>query len=181
MDIQQRTHEVFICQKKYPKEILKRFQMEECKSVSTPMNQKEKLQKNDGADPADGARYKSLIGCLMYLTATRPDTHMVAAKRVVRYLKEISSYGVKFTRSSVFKLQSYADSDWAGSLDDMKITSGYYFSLGSAFFSWSSMKQEVVARSTAEAEFIAATTATNQAVWLRKLMKDLDMGSEEAT
>ena len=59
--------------KKYAKEILKKFQMEECKVVSTPMNQKEKLSNEDGADKIDEGYYRSLIGCLMYLTATRPN------------------------------------------------------------------------------------------------------------
>ncbi|PKI47658.1 hypothetical protein CRG98_031944 [Punica granatum] len=63
----------------------------------------------------------------------------------------------------------------------MRSTSGYCFSLGSACFSWSSKKQEVVAQSTAEAEFITATAATNQAIWLRKLMTDLGMGSDHET
>ncbi|XP_031377996.1 uncharacterized protein LOC116193313 [Punica granatum] len=194
----QKENEVFVCQRKYLKEILMRFQMEECKSVSTPMYQKTKMQKDDGSGPVDERTYRSLIGCLMYLTATMPDimfavnvlsrflscaseAHMVAAKRVIRYLKGTSSYGLKFCRSSTFKLHGFSDSDWARSLDDMRSTSGYCFSLGSACFSWSSKKQEVVAQSTAEAEFITATAATNQAIWLRKLMTDLGMGSDHET
>ena len=73
MEIKQAEHEVFICQKKYAKEILKKFKLEECKAASTPMNQKEKLCKEDGADKVDEGYFRSLIGCLMYLTATRPD------------------------------------------------------------------------------------------------------------
>ena len=71
MEIKQTQSEIFICQRKYLKEILKRFGMEECKSVITPMGKKEMLQKYDGADLADEGLYRSLIGCLMYLTATR--------------------------------------------------------------------------------------------------------------
>ena len=73
MEIKQSQNEVFICQKKYAKEILKKFHMEECKTTNTPMNQKEKLSKEDGIDKVDEGYFKSLIGCLMYLTATRPD------------------------------------------------------------------------------------------------------------
>ena len=104
MEIKQAQNENFICQRKYLKEILKRFGIDEFKSVSTPMGKKEKLQKYDGADPADEGLYRSLIGCLMYLTATKSDImfpvsilsrflncaselHMVAVKRVLRYLK----------------------------------------------------------------------------------------------
>ncbi|PKI70790.1 hypothetical protein CRG98_008820 [Punica granatum] len=112
MEVQQRKNEVFIYQKKYLGEILKKFQMEECKNTSTPMNL-EKLKKDDGSYAKDASRYKSLIGCLIYLIATRPnilhavsvlsrylscasETHMVAAKRVVRYLKRTPSLGVKW-------------------------------------------------------------------------------------
>ena len=164
--------------KKYAKEILKKFQMEECKAVSTPMNQKEKLSKEDGIDKVDEGYYRSLIGCLMYLTATRSDIlfavsllsrfmhcasemHLKAARRVLRYIKGTADYGVKFGSCQNFKLCGFSDSDWAGSIDDMKSTSGYCFSLGSGVFSWCTKKQETVAQSTAESEFIAATTAVN--------------------
>lgn len=162
MEVKQGKNVVFICQKKYIKEILKKFQTEECKVVSTPMNQKEKL-----------------IGCLMYLTATRPDilfpvsllsrfmncaseVHLRVAKRILRYIQGTVIYGVKFEKCQNFKLYGFSDSDWAGSVDDMKSTSGYCFSLGSGVFSWCSKMQEIVAQSTAKAEFITATAATNQ-------------------
>ena len=75
----------------------------------------------------------------------------------------------------------YSDRDWAGSVDDMKSTSGYAFTLGSGMFSWNSKKQEVVAQSSAEAEYIAAAGATNQALWLRKILSDLEQNDIEAT
>ncbi|XP_020263962.1 uncharacterized protein LOC109839911 [Asparagus officinalis] len=157
MEVKQGKNEVFICQKKYAKEILKKFQMEECKTVSTPMNQKEKLSKEDGDDKTDEGYYRSLIGCLMYLTATRPDilfpvslisrfmncaseVHLRAAKRILRYIQGTVNYGVKFEKCQNFKLYGFSDSDWAGSIDDMKSTLGYYFSLGSGVFSWCSKK-----------------------------------------
>ena len=115
MEIKQSQDEVFICQKKYAKEILKKFQMEDCKSTSTPMNQKEKLVKEDGSPKVDEVEFRSLIGCLMYLTATRPDilnavsilsrfmhcpneTHMRAAKRVITYIKGTWNFGVKLLK-----------------------------------------------------------------------------------
>ena len=133
MEIKQAEHEVFICQKKYAKEILKKFKLEECKAASTPMNQKEKSCKEDGADKVDEGYFRSLIGYLMYLTATRPDIlnvvsmlsrfmhcaselHLRAAKRVIRYIKGTSDFGVKFTRSKEFKLVGFSNSDWGGSI-----------------------------------------------------------------
>ena len=71
-EIKQNENEVFICQRKYAQEILKKFQMEECKSISTPMNQKKKLSKKDDTNKVDEGYYRRLIGCLMYLTTTRP-------------------------------------------------------------------------------------------------------------
>lgn len=198
IEIKQSQDEVFICQKKYAKEILKRFHMEDCKAVKTPMNQKEKLVKDDGSAKVDEAEFRSLIGCLMYLTATRPDilnavsilsrfmhcpneTHMRVAKRVIRYIKGTWNYGVKFLRQKEMELFGFSDSDWGGSIDDMKSTSGYCFCLGSGMFSWSSRKQETVAQSTAEAEFIAATSAVNQALWLRKILVDLNLERKQST
>lgn len=198
MEIKQGQGEVLIYQKKYAKEILKKFQMEECKAASTPMNQKEKLCKEDGADKIDEGYFRSLVGCLMYLTATRPDIlnavsilsrfmhcaselHLKAAKRVIRYVKGTSDFGVKFTRSKKFKMVGFSDSDWGGSIDDMKSTSGYCFTDGSGVFSWSSKKQETVAQSTAEVEFIAATATVNQALWLRKILLDLDLEQKKST
>ncbi|KAL0330180.1 UNVERIFIED_CONTAM: Secreted RxLR effector protein [Sesamum radiatum] len=72
------------------------------------------------------------------------------------------------------KLVGYTDSDWAGSVDDMKSTSGYTFSLGSGIFSWASKKQATVAQSSAEAEYIAAAATSNQAIWLRRILEDME-------
>jgi peroxiredoxin family protein len=189
---------IFIGQEKYAKEILKKFQMENCKPTATPMNQKDKFSKEDGTARVNEEKYRSLIGCLLYLTATRPDIlyatnllsrfmhcpselHMRAAKRILRYIKGTCSFGVKFMQCKTLKLHGFSDSDWGGFIDDMKSTSGFCFNLGSAIFSWSSKKQSIVAQSTAEAEFIAATAAVNQALWLQKLLRDLHMEEEEAT
>ncbi|XP_015165530.1 uncharacterized mitochondrial protein AtMg00810-like [Solanum tuberosum] len=73
MEIKQEQNEVFICQKKYIKDILTKFRMENCEETTTPVCQKEKLSKNDEAEKVDETLYRRLVGCLMYLTATRPD------------------------------------------------------------------------------------------------------------
>ena len=79
------------------------------------------------------------------------------------------------------KLHGFSDSDWGGSIDDMRNTSGFCFNLGFAIFSWSSKKEDVVAPSNVEAEFTAGTAAVNQALWLQKLLRDLHMEEKEAT
>ncbi|XP_028806362.1 uncharacterized protein LOC114761201 [Neltuma alba] len=181
MEIKQDQQGIFINQKKYAKEILNRFGMEGSKAIATPMNQKEKLSKNDAVEKDDEGIYRSLIGYLMHLTTTRPDilyavsvlsrflhcatlNHYKAVKRVIRYIKGTLDYGIRYKRNQVFKLEGCSDLEWGGSLDDMKSTFGYCFILSFGVFSWSSKKQEVVAQSTAETESIAANTAVKQAL-----------------
>ena len=164
IEIKQGENQVFICQRKYAKEILRKFQMDECKAVSTPMNQREKFIKEDGADKVDEGYYRSLIGCLMYLTATRPDIIFVVSL-LYRFMHCASEVHLRAAKRIL--------SDWAGSYDDMKSTSGYCFNLGSRVFSWCTKKQEIVAQSIAEAEFIVATAAVNQVLWLKKILYDL--------
>jgi len=198
MEIKQGEHEVFVCQRKYAKEILKKFKLQECKEMNTPMNQKERLCKEDGTEKIDQAHFRSMIGCLLYLSATRPDIlnavsilswfmhcasemHLKAAKRVIKYVKGTCNFGIKYKKTEKFKLIGFSDSDWGGSIDDMRSTSRYSFSFGFGVFSWSSKKQENVAQSTAEAEFVAAVAAVNQALWLKKILIDLNMEQNEST
>jgi len=157
MEIKRLETKVFICQKKYAKEILKKFHMEDCKAMATPMNPNESLSKEDNRDKVEEGYFRSMIGCLMYLTATRLDIlftasilsrymhcasvmHFKAAKRVIRCIKGTIDFSVKLKKCQNFKLLGFSDSDWGGSVDDMKSTSGYCFSLGSRVFSWSSKK-----------------------------------------
>ncbi|XP_057537921.1 secreted RxLR effector protein 161-like [Amaranthus tricolor] len=142
--------------------------------------------------------YRSLVGSLIYLTHTRPDIvnavsivsrfmsepskdHLTAAKRILRYIKGTKSYGIMYETEKFFKLTGYTDSDWAGSVDDRKSTSGYVFQLGNKVVSWSSKKQATVALSSAEAEYIAATSAAREAVWLRRVLIDLQHKQETPT
>lgn len=189
---------IFISQEKYIKDLLKKFNLEECNPMSTPMIQGEKYQKEDGTPKVNPTLYRSLIGSLLYVCSSRPDimyavcvlsrymqaptqTHLKGAKRVLRYLKGTSDYGVWYEAKDELKLVGYSDSDWAGCIDDMRSTSGYLFSLGSGPFSWNSKKQSTTAQSTAEAEYIACSSCANQCIWLRKLMGDLGHAQEGPT
>ncbi|KAL0311880.1 UNVERIFIED_CONTAM: Retrovirus-related Pol polyprotein from transposon RE1 [Sesamum radiatum] len=168
------------------------------RQVTTPLVTGEKYKKEDGSEKVDGSIYRSLIGSLLYLTATRPDimfatsllsrfmqspsqVHYGAAKRILRYLQGTKDFGIWYKSTNDAKLVGYTDSDWAGSADDMKSTSGYTFSLGSGIFSWASKKQATVAQSSAEAEYIAAAAASNQATWLRRILEDMGEKQEEPT
>ncbi|EOY14205.1 Cysteine-rich RLK (RECEPTOR-like protein kinase) 8 [Theobroma cacao] len=122
---------------------------------------------DDGAKKANETLYRSIIGSLLYLAATRPDVmfatsflsrfmqapsihHFTIAKRILRYVKGTASYGLRFLKSESYDLQGFTDSDWARSVDDSKSTGRYCFSFGSGVFTWSSRKQEVVVQSSAE-------------------------------
>ncbi|KAL5731634.1 hypothetical protein ACHQM5_004343 [Ranunculus cassubicifolius] len=190
LEISQENEGIFICQKKYTENLLKKFKMYGCKTVATPLINNEKLRKEDGSSKADASLYISLIGSLLYLTATRPDImyatsllsrfmqdpseiHYGAAKRILRYLQGTLEYGIWYQPISDPRLYGYTDSDWAGSVDDMKSTSGHAFTIGSGIFSWGSKKQDTVTQSSAEAEYVAAASAASQATWLRRILKDM--------
>jgi hypothetical protein len=134
----------------------------------------------------------------MYLIHTRPDIcyvvnalsqfmgepkhiHIVAVKHILRYVRGIIAYGLRYTSSGGVMLHGYTDSDWMGSTVDWKSTFGYCFSLGSTMISWSSRKHGSIAQSIAEVEYIAASAANREAVWLRKLLSDLFSAELEPT
>ncbi|GLT43009.1 hypothetical protein SLA2020_169860 [Shorea laevis] len=165
-------------------------------AISTPTVPGTKFISEDGAAKIEPSLYRSMIGSLLYLSATRPDImysvsvlsrfmqspseiHLKGAKRILRYVKGTIDFGVMYSRSDEIKLLGFTDSDWAGSEDDMKSTSGCCFSIGSGMISWCSRKQDTVAQSTAESEYIAAADAANQAIWIRKVMRDLKHAQKE--
>ncbi|XP_016676452.1 secreted RxLR effector protein 161-like [Gossypium hirsutum] len=144
--------------KTFVAKILSKFSMKNCKPTSTPMVVRMKLSSQGDYEQVDESVYMSLVGCLLYLTAARPNImfavsvlsrfmhccnkqHLQAAKRVLRYIKGTLSYGLQFSKTEDLKLIGYTDSYWAGSKNDMKSTSGYAFTLGSTMFCWSSKKQ----------------------------------------
>ncbi|XP_024164182.1 secreted RxLR effector protein 161-like [Rosa chinensis] len=189
IEIVQSVEGIFITQKKYAKTILKKFKMLGCKSVATPLVVNENFQKEDGSGSANESIYRSLVGSLLYLTATRPDlmyaasllsrfmhkptkVHYGAAKRILRYIQGTIEFGIMYERNVEPKLFGFCDSDWGGSVDDLKSTSGYTFILGTGVFYWASKKQKSVALSTAEAEYVFASIAISQAIWLKRVIED---------
>ena len=180
--------------------MLERFGTKDCSPVSMPLEAGKKFIKTpDDDEPIDTQRYQEIIGSLVYLSiSTRPDIaeavgklsqymgkpnkeHWIGVKRVLRYLKGTPRYGLVYRKSKDFKLVGYSDSDWAGCLESRKSTSGYVFLLGNSVISWASKKQPVVALSTTEAEYIALCLAAQEAVWLRRLLKSVQLEQKEAT
>jgi hypothetical protein len=109
------------------------------------------------------------------------ELHFQATKKIVRYIKGAINCSIKFSHLHNFMLHDYFDNNWAGFVDDIKSTTSYCFSFGSRMFSWCLRKQDVIAQSTAEIEYIAAITAVNQAIWIKKILVDLHMDQLEPT
>ena len=166
--------------------------MMDYKSMTTPMmmNLKKISRVVVDSDLIDPTMYHQLAGLLMYLVNTRLDIcfavsildqfmceprkmHWVDAKHVLRYFCVTVGYGLRYTSNSDMALVGYSDSDWAGSVEDQKSTSGCCFSLSFAMVSWFSRKQLSIALSTAKAEYIATCMAAREAIWLWKLLAGL--------
>ncbi|XP_017628688.1 uncharacterized mitochondrial protein AtMg00810-like [Gossypium arboreum] len=128
IEVNQNKHGIFISQQAFALKVLSKFCMENCKPASTPVALGEKLSNNSDHDRVEEKSYRSLVGWLLYLIVTRQtSSHFKAAKKALRYVKWALSYGVKFEKAEELKLVSYSDSDWVGLVDDMKSTSGYFF------------------------------------------------------
>ena len=189
---------IFINQKKYAMDTLKKYGMEECNSVRNPMVPGNRLTKDGDGTSVDATSFKQLVGSLKYLTATRPDLiysvnlvsrymenpgalHLAAAKRILRYVKGTNGFGIQYKRGGEASLVGYVDSDYAGDEDDRKSTSGYTFMYGEGAVSWASKKQAIVTLSTTEAEYVAAAYGACQAVWLRNVLEDIGFNQEKGT
>ena len=199
MEFKHTAKGIVMHQQKYVKDLLKKFNMVSCHSVNTPAEPNVKLKKDDEGEAVDGTQFKQIVGSLRFLCNSRPDIsfgvglvsrfmgnpkklHMVAAKRILRYLAGTSDYGVLFPSCSQnlkVELIGYSDSDYSGDLDERKSTSGYVFQVDGAPISWCSKKQPVVALSSCEAEYIAGSYAACQAVWLEELLKELQIGVQK--
>ena len=153
------------------------------------MSSSTKLNVDSSGVEVSPTLYKSIIGSLFYLTASRPDiafsvgvcaryqavlkeSHLTAMKWIIRYINETPNYGLWYSKDSNACLVGYLDADWAGNVDDRKSTSGGCFYLGNNLVSWMSKKQNSVSLSTVEAKYIAAENCCTQLLWMRKLLHD---------
>jgi hypothetical protein len=200
-----------IHQKPYIESILKRFQMENCNGVSTPMDPNLELIAtpiNYTATLQQKLDYQQSNGSIMYaMLGTRPDLafsistlskfcsnptpdHALAINRALRYLNKTIDVGITYggyqnpaieeaikhdqaSRNGLIGLFGFTDSDWAGDKDSRKSTSGFLFTLYGGAISWKSTKQSVVATSSTEAEYIACSEAAKEALWIRRMLKEI--------
>ncbi|GJT89292.1 putative ribonuclease H-like domain-containing protein [Tanacetum coccineum] len=189
LQVKQKPNGIFISQDKYVDEILKKFDFANVKSASTPIETQKPLVKDEEASDVDVHLYRSMIGSLMYVTASRPDimfavcacsrfqvtpktSHLTAVKRIFRYLKGKPKLGLWYPRESTFDLESYSDSDYAGANLDRKSTTGGCQFLGRRLITWQCKKQTIVATSTTEAEYVAAASCCGQVLWIQNQMLD---------
>ena len=185
-------------QTQYLQSILEKFGMESCNPRSTPCELKPPVSEDDTV--VDEPQYRAIVGSLIYaMTCTRPDLSFVVSKlsqhlsrpteadwnllkQVLRYVKGTITYAVHFTKSdSALKLIGYSDSDWASCAEDRRSVTGYYFQLSEdgPAVSWKSRKQQTVALSTCEAEYMALCESSQESVYLNRVLKDLVQNGED--
>ncbi|GJR79050.1 retrovirus-related pol polyprotein from transposon TNT 1-94 [Tanacetum coccineum] len=187
--IHQSPRGIFINQAKYAQEILKNHGMTSCDSIGTLMATKH-LDADLSGTPVDQTKYCSMVGALMYLTASRPDIvhatcycacyqakltkkHLTAVKRIFRYLKDSINMGLWYPKDTGFELTAFSDSDHTGCLDSRKSTSGgIQFIGGDKLVSWSSKKQDCTLMSSAKAEYVSLSACCAQVLWLRTQLTD---------
>ncbi|GJS14308.1 hypothetical protein Tco_0408780, partial [Tanacetum coccineum] len=159
------------------------------KTATTPIESNKPLVKDEDGVEVDVHEYRSMMGSIMYLTASRPDimfvvcacarfqvtpkaSHLHAVKRIFRYLKHQPKLGLWYPRDSPFELEAFSDSDYAGASLDRKSTTGGCQFLGRRLISWQCKKQTIMANSTTEAEYVAAAHCCGQVLWIQNQMID---------
>ncbi|GMI98031.1 cysteine-rich RLK (RECEPTOR-like protein kinase) 8 [Hibiscus trionum] len=191
LEVSRTPTNLFLCQRKYTSELLSRSHMDKAKGASTPMLPSDTLTQHAGSLIEDASGYRSTVGSLLYLCHTRPDItysvyrvaqymhhpyerHLVAVKRVLRYLAATLHFGMVFKPSTQpSSLVAFADADWGSCPDDRRSTTGNCVYLGNNIVAWTSKKQKVVSRSTMEAEYRSIADTASEITWLRALLHDL--------
>nr|GFB55261.1 uncharacterized mitochondrial protein AtMg00810-like [Tanacetum cinerariifolium] len=175
LQVTQKEDGIFISQDKHVHEILKKFNYSNVKSASTIIDLEKPLVKDGDANDVYVQLYRSMIGSLMYLTTSRLDimfavcacakfqvtlktSHLLAVKRIFRYLKGKPTLGLWYPRDYPFELVAYTDSDYAEATQDRKSTTRGCQFLRNRLISWQCKKQTVVATSTTEVEYVVAAS-----------------------
>ena len=198
IEVTQSQGMITLSQRNYALKILEEAGMKDCNMVQTPMESGLKLSKSEEEKSIDATTYRRNVGCLRYLLHTRPDlsycvgvlsrymqdpkeSHGIAMKQCLRYLKGTTACGLTFKHltSTPSRLIGYSDSSHNTDPDDGRSTTGHIFYLGESPITWCSQKQETVALSSCEAEFMAGTEAARQAIWLSELLEEINGSASE--
>lgn len=183
-------------QKHYLKNVLRKFNMGDCKPASVPIQKGLQLNKNED-DECSKQPYRELMGCLTYATITaRPDLcaavnyfsgfqsnfndeHFTHAKHILRYVHGTINLEMVYRKNNNADiLVGYSDADWGGDHNDRKSTSGYVFEVFGNVVSWSSRKQATISQSSTEAEYIALAQAINEATWIKSVLFEMGIKIE---
>nr|GEU33784.1 retrovirus-related Pol polyprotein from transposon TNT 1-94 [Tanacetum cinerariifolium] len=163
-EVNQSPSGIFINQSKYVHEILKKYGLNTCDIVSTPMDIKDKLDLDQIGTPVYAMKYRSMIGALMYLTSSRPD--------IVHATCVWARYQAHPTEKHLKEVKMIFHADYAGSKDTFKSTSGGAQFLGEKIVSWSSKKQDCTSLSTAESEYVSLSACCAQVLWMWTQLTD---------
>ncbi|KAG6399186.1 hypothetical protein SASPL_140662 [Salvia splendens] len=161
IEIARNNSGIFISQHKYALDLVTDAGLLGCKPSSIPMDSSKHLQQDEGEPLTDPTAYRRLIGRLVYLCITRPDItfavnnlsqflskpcsgHMLAAEKVLKYLKSTLGHGIFYSAKSASDLSMFSDADWAACPDTRRSVSGFCLFLGSSLISWRSKKQHTV-------------------------------------
>lgn len=186
---------MFLHQKSYVNKVLEKFNMAEAKGAPTPLEVGHALNKIEtlATEVVDNIPYAEAIGSLLYCAmATRPDIaytlsvlskytskpkalHWQGVKRTLRYLRSTPDYGIMFQQTESAKLICFSDADWAGDHQNRRSTSGLVSFLNTGPISFRAQQQPVVALSTTEAEYIAATLAVKDLIWIQRFIEELKL------
>ncbi|XP_020208050.1 uncharacterized protein LOC109793000 [Cajanus cajan] len=175
---------IFLHQTKYNKELLRRFDMENCKISNIPKSTNCYLDNDVAGKEVEESRYRGIIGSFLYLTASRPDimfsvcmcarfqsapkeSHLKVVKKIMKYLKGTLNVGLWYPKGTSPSLIGFSDSDFTGCKLYRKRTSGTCHIFGEFLVSWHYKKQACVALSIADAEYIAAGSCCAQAIWIK--------------
>ncbi|CAM8903386.1 unnamed protein product [Rhodiola kirilowii] len=168
LQVKQKVDGIFISQRKYARNLIKKFDLEKASHKRTPAATHVKITMDEAGTSVDQTLYRSMIGSLLNLTASRPDiahavgicpryqanpkeSHLMNVKRIFRYVYGTTDYGLWYTKDTNSCLVGYCNVDWAGNAEDCKSTSGGCFFLGNNLVSRFSKKQNNISLSTAEA------------------------------
>ncbi|PWA86467.1 gag/pol polyprotein [Artemisia annua] len=197
---------LILSQQKYISDLIQKAGLSDCKVVPSPMSTSKILTRNDSPTLADPTKYRQIVGALQYASLSRPDitfavnkvcqymhtpteNHWSAVKRILRYLKGTSHFGLFIRHGSGSTLhaftdvnwnstlRAFSDADWAGCPDDRRSTGGFAIYLGSNLISWNARKQRTVSRSSTESEYKAMADTVAELTWLEALLQELGIVS----